>query len=169
MSNPEFTLRAWNMDDLENLIKFGGNPQVAKTMMDRFPHPYTVEKAKEFITAAANGNPLTIFAIDINGQAIGSIGIHPQTDIQCKNAEMGYWIGEPYWGKGIVSKAVTQMIGYSFKTLDITRIFGRAFGNNPGSQRVLEKAGFVLEARFDKTFFKNGEYVDELVYAVRRK
>jgi RimJ/RimL family protein N-acetyltransferase len=81
--------------------------------------------------------------------------------------ELGYWVAEPFWGKGIMTKAVLQMVDYGFKTFDITRIFARPFGTNIASQTVLEKAGFILEARLDKTLYKNGEFLDELIYAVR--
>ena len=81
---------------------------------------------------------------------------------------MGYWLAEQYWGQGIITEAIRQMAEYSFTTLDIDRIFARPFGTNTASQRALEKAGFILEARFEKTIFKNGEYQDELFYAVRK-
>jgi ribosomal-protein-alanine N-acetyltransferase len=163
-----FILRPWSLGDLDNLITFANNPNIAKNMMDQFPHPYTREKGKAFISMAMQGSPLHIFAIDIDGHASGGIGIHVQSDIQCKNAELGYWLAEPFWGNGIVTKAVTQMIEYGFKNFDIDRIFARPFGTNVASQKVLEKTGFILEAHFNKTFFKNGEYIDELIYAVRR-
>lgn len=137
-------------------------------MTDLFPHPYTMEKGREFITYASKGNPPNILAIEVEDQAAGGIGIHPQSDIQRKNAELGYWLAEPYWGKGIVTRAVVQMVAYGFKNWDITRIFARPFGTNYASQKVLEKAGFILEGRFEKTLFKNGEFIDELIYAVRR-
>ena len=105
----------------------------------------------------------------MDGKAAGGIGIHPQEDIYCKNAEMGYWLAEPYWGKGIITKAVLQMIDYAFANFDISRIYARPFGTNIGSQKVLEKAGFKLEARIEGSLFKKGEYLDELIYAVRRK
>ena len=137
-------------------------------MTDRFPHPYNEEHGKIFIESAMNDFPFNLFAIDIRGEASGGIGLHLQNDIQRRNAELGYWLAEPYWGKGIITKAVKQMMDYGFKTWEIDRIFARPFGTNIGSQKVLEKAGFKLEARFDKTLFKNGEYLDELIYAVRR-
>lgn len=165
----DFTLRPWKKDDLENLVRLANNFNIAKNMMDQFPHPYTVEKGNTFIELASRSNPVHIFAIDIQGNASGAIGIHPLTDIQQKNAELGYWLGEPFWGKGIITKAIIQMVDYGFKNFDLTRIFARPFGTNIASQRALEKAGFILEGRFEKTFFKNGEYIDELIYAVRRK
>ena len=164
-----FTLRRWNAGDLESLLKNANNAHIARFMTDQFPHPYTAEKGRAFIEFASQGSPPHIFAIDINGEASGGIGIHPQADIQQKNAELGYWLGEPYWNQGIISRAIPQMIEYGFRNFDIDRIFARPFGSNLASQRVLEKSGFILEARFEKAFFKNGTTEDELIYAVRRK
>ena len=164
----QFTLRPWKIEDLDSLVKFANNQKIAKNMTDRFPHPYFKENGKIFIESAMNDFPFNILAIDIAGEAAGSIGLHMQSDIQCKNAELGYWLAEPYWGKGIITRAVKQMVEYGFKTWEINRIFARPFGTNTGSQKVLEKGGFKLEARFEKTFFKNGEYFDEMIYAVRR-
>lgn len=163
----EFILRPWTMADLDSLVKYGNNKNIAKNMTDKFPHPYTAEKGKLFIEYTQQSSPANIMAIVVNGEPVGSIGIHPQSDIHCKNAELGYWLGEPFWGKGIITKAIPQMVTYGFKHWDINRIFARPFGTNLASQKVLEKCGFKLEARFEKTYFKYGEYVDELVYAVR--
>ena len=165
----DFRLRAWTMNDAPVLPKYANNFNIARFMTDRFPHPYTVSDAQSFIEFANRDQPVHIFAIDINGEAVGGIGIHPQEDVFRKNAELGYWLAEPFWGKGVISNAIPEMIDFAFKTYDITRIFARPFGTNKASQRVLEKAGFKLEARFEKTLFKNGEWLDELVYAFRRK
>ncbi len=164
-----FSLRPWSIDDLESLVKYGNNKNIANFMMDRFPHPYTIENGKQFIEFASKHKPLHMFAIEINGEACGGIGLHPQEDIHCKNAELGYWLGEPFWGNGIITKAIVEMVDYGFRNFDVTRIFAKPFGNNLASQKVLEKAGFKFEARFEKTFYKNDEYLDELVYAMRRK
>ena len=135
---------------------------------DAFPYPYTVEDAKAYISIVKAENPTKCFAIDLNGEAIGSIGIFPQADVHRKNAETGYFLAEEFWGQGIMPEAIRQIVEYGFKTFDITRIFARPYGHNLKSQRVLEKAGFILEARFEKALFKNGEFVDELIYAFRR-
>ena len=163
-----FKLRPWTMEDLESLVKYANNFEIAKNMTDQFPHPYTIGKGKTFIENVISTKPTQIFAIDINQEAIGAIGIHPQSDIQRRNAELGYWLAKPYWGKGIMTEAISRMIEYSFKTWEINRIFARPFGNNIASQKVLEKAGFKLEARFEKTFYKNNEFIDELIYAIRK-
>lgn len=164
----DFTLRPWSPNDLNNLVKHANNYKIAKNMMDRFPHPYTIENGRQFIEFATSGNPIHLFAIDINGEAVGGVGIHPQEDVSRKNAELGYWLAEPFWGRGIITRAIPPMVDFAFKTFDITRVFARPFGTNLASQRVLEKCGFKLEGRFEKTIFKNGEYLDELFYAVRR-
>ncbi len=165
----DFRLRPWKIEDVDSLVKYANNLNISKNLQDRFPSPYTLEDAYDFIGMnIAKGEPTEIFAIEVNGEAAGGIGLHQQADIQIKNAEMGYWLGEPYWGNGIMTRAIQQMVDYGFETFDITRIFARPFGTNLASQRVLEKAGFILEGRFEKTLFKNGEYLDELFYAVRR-
>ena len=165
----KFTIRPWTLDDLDSLVNHANNWNVAKNMTDKFPFPYTDFDGREFIEWANQDSILHIFAIDIEGKAVGGIGIHPQDDIHRKNAELGYWLAEPYWGKGIMPKAVSHMIAFSFEAYDIDRIFARPFATNKASQRVLEKTGFILEGRFEKAIYKNGEYIDELIYAVRRK
>ena len=156
------------MEDLDSLVKFANNKKIAKFMDDHFPHPYTIESGINFIHLATKDTPVHIFAIEVNGQAVGGIGIHPQTGIQRKNAELGYWLAEPFWGNGIITKAVSQMISFGFNTYDITRIFAKPFGTNLASQKVLEKSGFVMEAQFKNSYYKYGKYFNELVYAVRR-
>ena len=162
----EFTLRPWVESDLGSLVKHANNPKIAANMTDAFPHPYTEENGKAFIAMAMRAP--SILAIEVNGEAVGGIGIHPQSDIMCKNAELGYWIGEAFWGKGIITQAVKQMLDMAFSKYDITRVYARPFGSNVASQRVLEKAGFTLEARIEKNIYKNGVFQDELIYAVRR-
>lgn len=164
----EFKLRPFEIDDLQSLVKHANNEKIAQFMTNQFPHPYTTETGKAFIELCMSHNPTRIFTFDINGEASGGIGIHPQADIMCKNAELGYWLAEPFWNNGIVSKAVIQALDYGFKTFDINRIYARPFSNNLASQKVLEKCGFKLEARIEKNIFKNGDYLDELIYAVRR-
>ena len=163
-----FLLRPWSLTDLYSLVRYANNPDIAKFMTDGFPHPYTEEAGKAFIAFATKDDPIHIFAIEANGEAVGGIGLHPQADVHRKNAELGYWLAEPFWGKGIITNAIKEIVAFGFKTYDINRIFARPFATNIGSQKVLGKAGFVLEGRFDKTFFKNGEFLDEFVYAVRR-
>ncbi|HEX5002552.1 MAG TPA: GNAT family protein [Bacteroidia bacterium] len=163
-----FELRPWSFSDLESLVKYANNPAIARNLTNQFPHPYLVQHGRQFIEMAMSHHPVRIFAIEINGEAAGGIGIHPQNDVYCTNAELGYWLAETYWGNGIITQSIIQMIAYGFKNFEINRIFARPSGSNKASQRVLEKAGFVLEATLKGTFLKNGVVEDELIYAVRR-
>jgi [ribosomal protein S5]-alanine N-acetyltransferase len=165
----DFILRPWQLTDIESLVHYANNWNIARNMTDKFPHPYTQEAGKAFISFANSDHPVHIFAIVVAGEAVGGIGIHPQDDIHQKNAELGYWLAEPLWGKGIISKAIRQMVAFAFETYAINRVFARPFGTNLASQKVLEKNGFVLEARLKAVLFKKGEYLDELVYAIRRE
>ena len=164
-----FTLRPFRDSDLTSLVKYANNYNIAKYLTNQFPHPYTDEDGRKFISSVANSSPGNVFAIEVNGEAAGAIGIFPQPDIHQKRAEMGYWLAEPFWGNGITTRAIGQMVEYGFKTFDITRIFSRPFSTNPASQRVLEKAGFVCEARLKNAVYKNGEYMDELIYVTGKK
>lgn len=163
-----FSLRPWNENDLDSLVKYANNIHISSRLTNKFPHPYTIEHARWFIQFANSDETKHVMAIDINGEACGGIGIHPQEDIYCKNAELGYWLGEPYWGRGIITAAILQMIEHGFNLFDINRIYARPFGSNLASQKVLEKTGFTLEAKLEKTLFKNGVYEDELIYAIRK-
>lgn len=169
MLNMDFNLRPWSMDDLESLVKYANNHNISRFLTNQFPYPYTEENGKAFIEFALRESPTRIMAIAVDAEAVGGIGVHPQKDVYSKNAEMGYWLAQPLWGNGIMTRAIKQMVDYCFANFEVNRIFARPFGNNPASQKALEKAGFTLEARFEKTFFKHGEYLDELVYAVRRR
>jgi RimJ/RimL family protein N-acetyltransferase len=165
----EFKIRPWNLSDLDALVKYANNWNVAKNLTDRFPHPYTENDGRAFIAFATSRNPIHHFAIDVDGLAVGGIGLEPQPDVHRKNVELGYWLAEPFWGQGIISAAIKQVVNFAFTTYDINRVFARPFGTNLASQKVLQKNNFILEGRFDKVLIKDGEYVDELVYAIRRE
>lgn len=158
-----FTLRKFRESDLESLVKYADNYNIAKFLTNGFPHPYTKEDGRSFLSIAIS-HP-TIFTIDVEGEAVGSIGIFLQTDIHEKSAELGYWLAEPLWGKGIITQSIQNIVKYGFDNFDIVRIYARPFSTNLASQRVLEKAGFVYEARLKKALYKNEEYIDEIIYA----
>ncbi len=164
----QFELRKWQPSDLESLVKHANNYNIARFLTDQFPHPYTIQDGERFLENVLSHDPAKILAIVVQGEAVGSIGVFPQQDIHCVNAEMGYWLSEEWWGRGIMSAAIRRMVDYGFSTFTVDRIFARPFGSNTASQRVLQKAGFRLEARFEKTLLKNGELLDELVYGIRR-
>ena len=165
----KFKLRPWNISDLDNLVKYANNWNIAKNMTDQFPYPYSEKDGKAFIEMATKDNPIHIFAIDVDGQAVGGIGIHPQGDIHRKNAELGYWLAEPFWGQGIISNAIKPIVDFAFETYAINRVFARPFGTNIASQKVLEKNNFVLEGKFKQVLIKDNSLLDELVYAIRRE
>ena len=165
----KFKLRPWNISDLDNLVKYANNWNIAKNMTDQFPYPYSEKDGKAFIEMATKDNPIHIFAIDVDGQAVGGIGIHPQGDIHRKNAELGYWLAEPFWGQGIISNAIKPIVDFAFETYAINRVFARPFGTNIASQKVLEKNNFVLEGKFKQVLIKDHSLLDELVYAIRRE
>ena len=165
----EFKLRPWHANDLTDLVHFANNRKIANNLTDAFPHPYKEKHGIDFIKMAANDRPTLIFAIEVDGRAAGGIGLHQQTDLHKRNMELGYWLADIHWGKGIMSAAVKEMADYGFKTFKINRIYARPFGTNQGSQRVLQKAGFTLEGTFEKALYKKGEYIDELIYAIRKE
>ena len=159
-----FLLRPWRMDDTSSLCKHANNSKVAENLRDIFPFPYTIEDAEFFITSIASSKSNLIMAIAVNGSAVGAIGIYPQTGINQKNAELGYWLGEQYWGKGIETEAVNAIVYYTFHNLDVHRIYASVFDRNLASMRVLEKCGFTREAIHYKAVVKNNLVMDEYLY-----
>lgn len=165
----EFSLRPIRQSDIKDLVRLANNRKISDRLTDAFPFPYTLDDGERFFRMVSEAVPPNVLAISLEDQFIGAIGIHPKDDVDRLNAEMGYWIGEPYWGQGIMTRAITMMQSYAFENFpQIERIFARPYGDNPASRRVLEKAGFVLEAHFKQTLIKNGARKDELIYAVRR-
>lgn len=165
----EIKLLPWSIKYLDDLVKYANNPLIAKNLTDAFPHPYTKESGIKFIETASKQNPTLIFAIVKENEAIGSIGLHPQQDVYRNNAELGYFLAEPFWGQNIMTTAITQIVEYAFENLPINRIFAKPFGHNVGSQKALLKSGFKLEGKFEKTLIKNGELIDEFVFAIRKQ
>ncbi len=163
----ECRLRRWRPGDEAALAKYAANRNIWTNLTDNFPHPYTFKDAEEWIERNKNQNPVTHFAIATPVEAIGSIGLHRREDISNfrLSAEIGYWIAEPWWGKGIATRAVRAVTEYGFTKLGLVRIFAQVFEWNPASARVLEKAGFTLEARMRKAVIKDGKIIDSFLYA----
>ncbi len=164
----DVTLRPWLATDLSRLTTLINNQNIVRYMSNQIPHPYTEEDGSLFLSKVVGQNPVQVFAITFRDEVVGSIGIFPQTDIYEKNAEIGYWLGEDYWGQGIMTEAILQIVEYGFKTFDLTRIFARPFSSNKASQRVLQKAGFMHEATIVNGVYKNGEYLDSVIYSIRK-
>lgn len=156
-----FTIRPFRHGDEEALAESANDRGIWRNVRDRFPHPYTVGDAAWWI---ANAGP-TNFAIEIDGRASGSIGYDRDEDVFCRAAEVGYWLGRAHWGRGIATAALEVLGDHVFATTDIVRLYAGVFAWNPASARVLEKAGYVLEGRLRSAVWKDGELVDELLYA----
>jgi RimJ/RimL family protein N-acetyltransferase len=130
-----------------------------------FPTPYRLEDAKAFISRATEPAPATAFAVATRDEAIGGIGLVPGTDVQRPTAEIGYWLAEPFWGKGIMTLAVRSLTDYAMEDLGMLRVFALPYTTNPASARVLEKAGFVREGILRANALKGGRVLDPFVYA----
>ncbi len=167
----DFILRKWKLCDAEDVALFANNKKIADNLRDAFPNPYTLKNAQEFINAClcADESEKIFRAIEIDGKAAGSIGVFKGGDIYRKSAELGYWLAEPYWGKGIMSAAVVRICAEAFEKLDIVRIFAEPFAVNAASRKVLEKAGFVLEGVMKNAAIKNGEIIDYCMYALLKE
>ena len=163
-------LRLWRIEDAEALAKAISNMKILDNLRDGIPFPYTVPDAESFIGAMLSADRNTTYAraITVDDVAIGSIGVFRKDNIHCLTAEMGYYIAEEYWGKGVMTEAVKQMCGYIFNYTDIVRIFAEPFAFNTASCRVLEKAGFALEGTLRKNAIKNGRLVDMKMYALTK-
>ena len=159
------TIRDYRLGDAESLARHANNRKVWLGLRDAFPHPYRIEDAKKFLQGPVPGLPRLNFCIDIGGAAVGGIGLRPGEDVHRHTAEFGYWLGEEFWGQGIMSEIVPAFVDYSFKEFSLNRIFAMPHSNNPTSARVLEKAGFVLEGRLRKNVVKDGQILDSLLYA----
>lgn len=159
-------IRNWQEKDVKSISKNANNKKIWDNLRDEFPYPYTELAAKEWIKIANIDKPTTNFAIEYNGKAVGGIGIIKQTDVFRKNAEIGYWIGEKYWNKGIATKALKAMVEYSFDNFDIIRLFAHVFDTNVASKKVLKKCGFVEEARLKKAVIKNKIIQDCYIYSI---
>ena len=157
-----YTLRRWQSGDEKSLLKNANNYKIWRNLKDIFPHPYTLTDAYEWVKMAASSSET--FAIEVNGQAVGGIGILLKEDIYRKNAEIGYWLGEVHWGQGIVTAAIAEMVDYTFKNYDINRIYAGVFAYNLASMRALEKAGFSQEAVLKQSLVKENELFDEHIF-----
>ncbi len=162
-----FTLRPWQMTDASVIAPYADDPLVAQNLRDVFPNPYTVADAEEFIRSCMEreGQGQMCRAIVADGKAVGSISLVLGSDVYRRSAELGYWLGRPFWRRGIMTAAVREMCALGFETWEILRIHAEPYAGNAGSRGVLEKAGFTLEGILRKSVCKNGEILDSCVYA----
>jgi [ribosomal protein S5]-alanine N-acetyltransferase len=161
-------LRELEKSDLPSLARLANNPKIAKNLRDGFPNPYSYNDAVGFYETIQSQEPLSTFVIDYKDEFAGMTGLMPLNDVYRKSAEIGYWLGEPFWNKGIATAAVKLLVEWGWKNLDIVRIHTGVFSYNPASARVLEKAEFIFECEFQKSIFKNEAFANELRYAILR-
>ena len=165
-----FKFERWTENFIPDLVRNADDPLVAANLRNIFPSPYTEADAREWIGICMNADESRNFnrAIVIDGEAAGGIGLILGDDVYCKTAEIGYWLGRKFWGRGIMTEAVVRMCAEGFSNFDIVRIFAGVFGRNRASQRVLEKSGFTLEGVLRRNIYKNGEYDDSCMYSLLR-
>lgn len=154
------TLRSLRPEDAESLARHANDIRIWNNVRDFFPHPYTRADADAFIALASGKRPVQDFAIVVDGKAAGCAGYVPGTDVECVSAEIGYWLGEVYWGRGIMSEAVDALTKHIFGTTEILRLFATVFDRNAASMRVLEKAGFRKVGILQKAAVKNRQVID---------
>jgi len=158
-------VRSWRTSDLDALVRHANNRNIWLQLRDRFPYPYTRECGMQWLAATTLESPETAFAIEVDGEAAGGVGLVLGVDVERVSAEIGYWIGEPFWGRGIVSAALGAVTDFAFDAYGLTRIFALPFADNARSRRVLEKAGYTLESILRRSAIKEGRIRDQALYA----
>ncbi len=153
------------MSDADDLVAHANNVNVARQLRDRFPHPYTKDDALAFLKFASTSNPPSNFAIDVDAGAVGGLGFVAGTDVERFSAEVGYWLGEACWGRGICTEALELFTRYAFDELGLLRLYALPFADNAASIRVLEKAGYAREGTLNSSCVKYGERRDQALYA----
>jgi len=158
-------IRSWRREDAQSLVRHANNFKVWRNLRDRFPYPYTMEEAQKWLTHAVSSDPEGDFAIVFGGEAVGGIGFTLGSDVERHSAEVGYWLGEALWGRGIATAALRAATPWAIATFDLRRVFAVPFSDNIGSMRVLEKAGFVKEGVMRCAAVKDGQLKDQVLYA----
>lgn len=163
------TLREWRRGDEPSLVRHANNRNVWLNVRDAFPFPYLPSDAKAWIRLASTDALNQVFAIDVEGFAVGAIGVRTGEDVNRLSAEIGYWLGEEFWNRGIATEAVKTVTQHAFDLLEMVRVHAEVFEWNTASMRVLEKAGFVKEGVLSKSAIKDKRIIDQVVYARVRK
>lgn len=161
-----FLLRPWVASDLESLVQYANNRNIWRNLRDMFPHPYTRADGEQWLGNGADVEGT--YAIDVDGAAVGTISVERGSEIEQLAAEIGYWLGEPFWGRGIVSEAVRRLTDLALAEPDIVRVYAPVFAWNARSMRVLENNGYVRECVLRRAGFKDGTIIDRVFYARTR-
>jgi RimJ/RimL family protein N-acetyltransferase len=162
-----FILRQWQDCDAQGLADIANNKKIYDNLRDAFPHPYSLEDAKQYISNVKNSD--TLFAVIIDNKVAGSVGVFIKDDVYRKSAEIGYYLAEEYWGRGLMTEIIKEVVKFTFENFDIVRIYAEPFARNKGSRRVLEKAGFRLEGILKNSIIKNDIIEDSCVYAILKE
>lgn len=162
-------VRSWEARDIPSLVEQANNRKIWRNLRDSFPHPYTAADGRRFLKNLRASSPETMFAMAVEGKAVGGIGYVVQKDVERVSAEVGYWLGEAYWNRGIATEALVAVTRYAIERHGLTRLFALPFAWNTASCRVLEKAGYRREARLRRSAIKDGEITDQFLYAYIRE
>lgn len=166
---PAAPLRAWHPHDAASIVRHANDYDVWRFLRDRFPHPYTPHDAEAWLARVCGVSPVLDFAITLDDEAVGGIGLSPGTDIERVSAEVGYWLGRSVWGRGLASAALRSITDYAFHVLSLERVFALPFASNLASVRVLVKAGYQLEGTLRSAAIKEGRVTDLLLFACTRR
>lgn len=158
-------LRPLRMEDAESLARHADDTVLVRDLPDHFPHPYTVEDAEKFLDKIGTSEPLTVFAIEVDGECAGTIGWKPKIDVERFSVEIGYWVGTACAGRGITTEALQVVVPWLIRERGLTRVEAKVFQRNRASARVLEKAGFVREGLLRRSAVKHDEVIDQELWA----
>lgn len=162
------TLRSFRPSDAASVARHANDRRVWGNLRDLFPHPYTLADAEAYIARTAQQPRPTSFAIDVGGEAVGSVSLRLGSDIERYSAEIGYWLGAAYWGRGVMTAAVGAVTSYAFDALGLIRVFAVPFAANVASARVLERNGYLREGTMRRSAVKDGAVLDQHLYAALR-
>lgn len=165
LQSRECIVRSYRPADAASLARHGNNRRIWENLRDRFPHPYTESDAIQYIERVAAGADQTSFAIEVGGEAVGGISLHPGSDIERIGAELGYWLGESLWNRGITTSAIRLVTDYAFNKKRFERVFALPFTTNLASCRALEKGGYEREGTMRRSAIKDGRIMDQYLYA----
>jgi RimJ/RimL family protein N-acetyltransferase len=161
-------LRPWSTSDKQSLLRYANNRRIWRNLTDRFPHPYTDSDADAWFQFAANAAPSIQWVIEVEGEAVGGMGFMAGVDVHRYTAEFGYWLGEPFWDRGITTAAARSAVEFAFSQTTFVRLEAAVFEWNPASMRVLEKIGFQRESLRPRSVFKDGQLIDSVMYVALR-
>lgn len=163
-SLPRCVLRPWRIEDLGSLVRHANDARVARTLRDLFPHPYREEDGERWLTHVTESGRANNLAIEVDGRAVGGVGMIPGEDVHRLNAEVGYWLGHAYWGRGIMSDAIRAFSDHLLEDRGFLRLEAPVFAINPASARVLEKSGYARESVQRCAAIKDDRLIDVWLY-----